>query len=1814
MIKSVTTENGKESKLYKDIVTKLDELPSEQLEELRESFRDWEGDLVTDLDNKKQLGLAIYAKTHSKAYKDFFEESGSFDQNGEPTIDKIESFFEKGRYSDHSAEIYKQRADEATKPSPANPVTIQEFKEFLSRKNITLNEMVAGRFDENGNAITPENAAYITQRLVNVIDGEQETALPEEASHHAVMYIKTFEPKLFKEMMNRVGSYDLYGKIVDLYKNDKDYQLPDGKPDIVKLKQETLTRLFVENVIKLSEGGTEKPQLISQVQVWWKRIIESLKSFFAVGDFDPFRKAAKDFLKKEGAFKEELNEAVTKLRDIGKDEDYVQFKEDTIKNFREAVDQVPDKTAIVTHGTVVSLLKTWKEHGYSDIDIPEEKFSEQDIDNGHVEELQVDGKTIYVIRHAQSEANARNEESTPETPLTDYGKIQAEILADSLRDKGISQVVSTDTTRTTDTANIIRKELGISDKFLQVTENKGKVAFDTIRNTIKKIKHVITDKENYYTNLENNRRITKRVTDRAAEEVNRLFRNREVTPEQRLEWDQKAQTGTRGHADINDITDRYVDKQTGLARRDKDARLSPLDKTNLSQINPNNEEYYHMLEKMMVDIIDSYPESTRFVWEDPIYDQTNDEVGSPDFLAILPDGTVDIYDWKFLDIHENVKDLAKYKKRAYNIQLKAYANILRKNYGIEKIGKSRIIPIQAKYRVTPNGYEFAGIELGKSDDNYKFETRDYLLPFPSQAETMRDEPEMQSYINKLNKVVQEMASDIKSMKESDIKKTYQQRMTDLIKSIRYIQVKKDVTSSAEVALSYLNQIGPKFKDYKKVFDEGREKEFTENDLRRIAAELNEANTFITPFSGLQHVFTDPQDKQILNDLSNRVERARSYINELSALVVEKGEANRRNLFGVAGTDPLTGKPYADAEINFFQKQWSPSSGAPTKAGSLFHLIRDESYQRATFKNMEVEKEYKKIAEPVLKWVEGKSKSSLEKILMKQGKGEWGLHDKYSSEFETALNKALSENSSKWINENIRVKDYMESYKRRFEGYSKWADEYYGTYTDNPEKNKQLAYDAKLEFQQKYDIEGYPKTAIKPTNDELYKYPTDAWFSKEYKELLRPENKPVLDLYKYMQDRFKLARDMGILDHRYMTFVPMAPKSFVETITWGGDNKFQNIVRNLASSVTLRPGDAGYTNPITREPEDKLLVRYVSDISARDAQGRPDYSNLSKDVLALMHMFNYEMVKYEYASEVEETLKLIGRVEREKQVISTNSWGEPIRKEGELQLKYSNANADFYQFLMDTGFYGKEGADDQKGWGVKWNYNKFANRVNNFVGGDVLPKSKDEKVFVSIPRLIQTVNRNVTLKALGLNPLSPLANLFGGTTQSWFNANEIAPKDIEVGKMLISKANFVSTNEGKIIGGLMKYFSPFTSDQTLINARSYTLDNWNKWLSSHTLMTGMRFSDHTVEMINSYAMMKNLMVHDGKLVHIWTHLKEKYNYANINRLSPSERNATLEKMRKELAELKDKRSIVKTAKIENGELVIPDLKDKMDPSVLQARAKMQQLTREALGNRTPYEKMQIDQNIFGASLMVFHHWIPPLVKTRFQNLNYVAGSKTYKWGRWKMLGAALHERGIGALNELVAHLTGDEESIRQTGMALYDKKRKEMMDKGEITNFDANMTEADFVDMYMQGMRANLYDALATIALVSAYYAVTANAPEEDEKNRGFYKAAVKILDKFSDELAFFYSPQSFYKLVGNARLPILSLALDTGKFLKASGKELFYDITGDTEAAEKNKVLKYPLQNIPIASQVVNWWAIFDDDFSVEIKGKKTPDQPLSPM
>lgn len=67
--------------------------------------------------------------------------------------------------------------------------------------------------------------------------------------------------------------------------------------------------------------------------------------------------------------------------------------------------------------------------------------------------------TFYLVRHGQKE------KVMGDPHLTQFGKAQAEHTAKFLKDKGIKQIFSGLLNRTSETANIIAKELGLDIKF-----------------------------------------------------------------------------------------------------------------------------------------------------------------------------------------------------------------------------------------------------------------------------------------------------------------------------------------------------------------------------------------------------------------------------------------------------------------------------------------------------------------------------------------------------------------------------------------------------------------------------------------------------------------------------------------------------------------------------------------------------------------------------------------------------------------------------------------------------------------------------------------------------------------------------------------------------------------------------------------------------------------------------------------------------------------------------------------------------------------------------------------------------------------------------------------------------------------------------------------------------------------------------------------------------------------------------------------------------------------------------------------------------
>jgi hypothetical protein len=168
--------------------------------------------------------------------------------------------------------------------SKASPKTLAVIKDFLNRIGVdmeTVDKIVVDgvRQDANG-------AALIMQKLLQVVEGKDDIALPEEAMHFAVEILEQKDPALFNQLLKEIGNYRMLQQVIDQYGSDPNYQTADGKPNIRKLKKEAIAKVLAEVVIGKAEGVVEKPELMAKAETWWQKIINFFKNLFVESGFD----------------------------------------------------------------------------------------------------------------------------------------------------------------------------------------------------------------------------------------------------------------------------------------------------------------------------------------------------------------------------------------------------------------------------------------------------------------------------------------------------------------------------------------------------------------------------------------------------------------------------------------------------------------------------------------------------------------------------------------------------------------------------------------------------------------------------------------------------------------------------------------------------------------------------------------------------------------------------------------------------------------------------------------------------------------------------------------------------------------------------------------------------------------------------------------------------------------------------------------------------------------------------------------------------------------------------------------------------------------------------------------------------------------------------------------------------------------------------------------------------------------------------------------------------------------------------------------
>jgi len=180
-----------------------------------------------------------------------------------------------------------------TESSKASPKTIEKVKEFLSRLGIEVKTLDTERYGGiNG-------VAKLLENVIEIAQGKEDVAITEEASHFITEIVKLQNNKLYKAMLNKIGSYNLYAETLRVYGQNKKYQNEDGSPNIIKIKEEAIGKVLAEYYIKSEEGITEKPELLKQTNGWWEQIKSFFLGLIGKAGFNPFEETIKQVQSKE---------------------------------------------------------------------------------------------------------------------------------------------------------------------------------------------------------------------------------------------------------------------------------------------------------------------------------------------------------------------------------------------------------------------------------------------------------------------------------------------------------------------------------------------------------------------------------------------------------------------------------------------------------------------------------------------------------------------------------------------------------------------------------------------------------------------------------------------------------------------------------------------------------------------------------------------------------------------------------------------------------------------------------------------------------------------------------------------------------------------------------------------------------------------------------------------------------------------------------------------------------------------------------------------------------------------------------------------------------------------------------------------------------------------------------------------------------------------------------------------------------------------------------------------------------------------------
>lgn len=1312
-------------------------------------------------------------------------------------------------------------------------------------------------------------------------------------------------------------------------------------------------------------------------------------------------------------------------------------------------------------------------------------------------------------------------------------------------------------------------------------------------------------------------RITKRVTDRVKNWYREKFGEPKFTPFQERFNEIKRDFGVRGHKDLENIHDRFFNKD-GTKKETPDERPA--------EFNVETQEMYNRLEKYYLELVESFGENSLVFSEVKVYDPAQGEAGTIDFLAVQPDGKVNILDWKFLYISPEESDVPWFKQGAYDIQIGRYKEMLRENYGASSFGKMRAIPMLMDFKFTKDKDPIlTGIATGSADTSKIVDMR--LVPVSEKTESTEEE-RLDKVLQKLNALVRQLEKE--TITDEEERKLKNERLNVIRQAIRLGQSSKNIAPLVDVIEVTRKQGDRLLGEYTTTYENLSP---TANDAEneQLSDFSDQMNDFIKTAEVFENVAREIGDLIYSANMKNEGMGAEEL--KFRKEILDKLRDETDQIYNLKEKIIVASQKFADKHIgekNLVKGLLNPEavlkglgslfrgiSELPLRSLQLLYRLTRAAQGKASEDSLAEVKEIMGIREKLVARG-GDTRKLVQKIYQKdeQGKLVNKLIYKYSKEFfDKVEENATKGGDMEWLLNNIDVEAYKAEANALLEKQLDKIEnnDYAGTEEEVRQKKDAL----KEKKRREYDIDNENFNGWK--NYIIKRHPLEKWYSKEYKEILNDPD--LLDLYNFVSKINQKAKDTGYISNQISsTFLPFVRKSMAERLVW--DNKL-SVMSDFYKSLQLNPDDVGFgkINELTGELENSIPKYYTRDFT-KDQDNPNDYSDVSEDLFKNMILYLQQVNKYKYLSDIEGQLNLVKTIETFKNHLATSRSGNVVRKDGKVEeIKGNEENTkmydDFLRVLLYDQKYVLSDSDTPLGVGKVINFMKKG--VNSVTGKEIF-KETDNPTPTSLIKTIDSANRAFQLKTLGFEFISGAVNAFGGNIQlatqagNYFKAREVAKNEAKIVKL-----DFENNTEKQKFIELVNTFMPMKDDPAYEEFNKAGMSKLTQNNLGDILMVFMRYPEQVIEKSVFLTLLENTMVENGRLVNINEFVRSKYK--DRYKSSADYKNAK-SAIEKEVDELKKARAISVTSTLEDGKLVIPGLDLENRNEIQRLTNLTRRISRNATGGMSDGDVNRMSMSIWTKSMMIFKNWIPKLADTRFSEFRKVSddfsviideetgeiSGEKYDIGRIRLLayviGTSIQDRSMNLINIMKMNDAGIEK-LNQ----YYEEFAKKYT---EETGEPFTMSREDFIDMMRNNLRNQIKELAVLFSLLGMMLALGFMSPDDDEDKatKNFHRYSQKVIDRFVSELSFFYNPVEFQNLLSGGMFPAIGLVNDASRFVKHFGMEVtgmdFDPATSYDEAREKAQPIKNAMKMFPFTKSLVTYLAIgsteFAKDFDVTIQ------------